>query len=860
MRKEILEYPLADGFIHHWLVAGPQAIPVEELQRFGNPPDREQIARLYTRAEVGIEGEPIEYGEYRIGGFKDRWRYVRTRPDHLVDLSAFHPAVNFLRAWAYAEINSPVEQEVTFNLTTNGPADLWVNDQPAHRQEHFHDRTPMPVRFRGRLKDGVNRLMVRIEAVAAGECAFSMALRLADFKAGADAEDKVVQIPSGAPSSKHRLKLENLFEDSHIRQDVYARNDEIVVYLPEGKVAATPFVIRLQHPGGPIFAEANRDGTLTEPVQSLGFPFQSPEGSYQLRFMPSPKEFYESNFRISRLRDLYAATNTYSTQPYGTYAERRSECLKDAARRKNNLFGEIAKMEEGRWKDIEEKVVQKAIEDVKARSAGSDIQLCGLLGMLFRYADNNRFPAALRGSIEESVLGFRYWEDEPGSDAMDFRGESRSILFHSCEILAGQLCLKRAFTNANRPGEWHLEKGGRLALEWLQKRAAGGFEEWDSHTGFAEDVLALSTLTSLAENPQIMEMAALMLDKLFFTIAVNSFQGVFGSTHGSTLASQVKTGYREATSGITRLLWGMGIFNEHTFGTVGLACSSYELPPVIAAVAADRSDEMWSKEQHTGGGKAGTVVNKMTFKTPDTMLCSAQDWRPGQKGGREHIWQATLGPMATVFTSHPSCAYEGNGRSPNYWLGNAVLPRVAQWKDMLIAIYQFADDDWMGFTHAYFPVHGMDEHEIRDGWALGRVGDGYIALAAARGLDFKTSGDSAYRELRSPGTPNIWLCQMGRAARDGNFHGFIGKVLALPVQFDGAQVEITGLRGDHLSFGWDYPLLVNGKEQPLGGFKHFDNPYCTCELDAPEMEIHHGENILRLHFEENPEEETHSQA
>ena len=26
------------------------------------------------------------------------------------------------------------------------------------------------------------------------------------------------------------------------------------------------------------------------------------------------------------------------------------------------------------------------------------------------------------------------------------------------------------------------------------------------------------------------------------------------------------------------------------------------------------------------------------------MLCSAQDYRPGQAGLQEHIWQATMGP------------------------------------------------------------------------------------------------------------------------------------------------------------------------------------------------------------------------
>jgi hypothetical protein len=480
--------------------------------------------------------------------------------------------------------------------------------------------------------------------------------------------------------------------------------------------------------------------------------------------------------------------------------------------------------------------------------------------VLYRYADNEKVPVDLRQPLEECVVNFKYWHDEPGSDAMCYTTENHSILFHTCEVLAGQLYPERTFTNGNQPGKWHTEKGERLALEWLQNRASTGFKEWDSNTYFEEDTLALCTLADLAENPQVYELAALVLDKMFFTVAVNSFKGVFGSTHGRSYTPNIKTGYREGTSGISRLLWGMGIFNEKILGSVSLACSSYELPPVISAIATDQPEALWSREQHTGdeqdflnSGSRGTGVNKVTYKTQDAMLCSAQDWHPGEPGYQQHIWQATLSPEVTIFTSHPPCAAEDNSHRPNYWHGNVTVPRVAQWKDALIAIYNFAEDDWMGFTHAYFPVHGMEAYEIRDRWAFGQVGNGYVALAAANGLDFQKRGDNAFRDLRSPGTPNIWLCQMGRADLDGSFQEFIEKVLALPVQFESLHVGLTTLRGEQLSFGWQDPLLVNGEMQPLSGFNHYDSPYCTCAFDAPVMEIHHAGETLRLHFKEGSE-------
>lgn len=861
MEIRTLEYPLVDGYIHNWIVAGPQAVEVKDLECFTGPDWKMQIAKQYYQAESGLDQGtlPVEYTKVKAGDYTGEWNYVRTKDDHFVDISAFYHLTHYLRAWAYTEIASPFEQEITFTLTTNGPADLWINNQHVHRQEHFYHQAPNRVKFTGRLNTGANRLLVRFEEVAARECPFSMALHMEGFQAEAGKEEKVVRIPTGAPNLIKRLKLEYLFEASYLKQDVFSREESITIYLPEGPALLNEFNVRLQNLQAQIYADAFHLPDKTDPVLPLVRPFEIPEGNYQIMMMPDPRTYYESGIRIIRKYDLYAASHKFSTQPYGTYEERRREALLEAARREDNLFAEIAKMELGYWRDVDPTVVMMAIDGINQRRDCSDFSLCGLLGMLYRYGDKPQFPAELKEPLKACILSFKYWDDEPGSDAMCYRTENHSILFHTCEVLAGQLYPEETFTNVNQPGRWHLEIGQQRALAWLENRAATGFKEWDSNTYFEEDTLALSTLASLANDSRVWEMAAVILDKMFFTMAINSYKGVFGSTHGRTYTPYIKTGFREGTGGIARLLWGMGIFNDRIMGTVSLACSSYELPPVIGTIATSLPEEMWNREQHTGdledfknSGSRGTGVNKVTYKTPDYMLCSAQDWHPGEKGYQQHIWQATLSPMATVFTTHPPCAAEDGSHRPNYWHGNETLPRVAQWKDVLLAVYNLPANDWMGFTHAYFPAHAFDKYEIRDNWAFAQVGDGYLALGAAGGLQFIQRGDNAYRDLRSYGTPNIWVCQMGRKALDGSFEDFVQKILNLPVKFDmseAAQVELTSLRGEELCFGWKGVLKVNGKTRKLSGFKHYDNPYCTTRLGDKFMDIKYGEDILRLNFD-----------
>jgi hypothetical protein len=201
-----------------------------------------------------------------------------------------------------------------------------------------------------------------------------------------------------------------------------------------------------------------------------------------------------------------------------------------------------------------------------------------------------------------------------------------------------------------------------------------------------------------------------------------------------------------------------------------------------------------------------------------------------------------------VFVNHPVTVHEENDLRPSFWSGNGVLPRVAQWKDTLIAVYHLPHDDWMRWTHAYFPIAAFDEFTIQEGWACGRKGDGYIALTAANGLHLIESGLSAYREIRSPGLHNVWLCQMGRRAEDGGFDVFVRNVLAYQPDFGDLSVNLRNIRGETLAFGWEGPLLLNGSAQSTTGFRHYDNPYCQVDLPAEEMIIQYQDQQMRLDF------------
>lgn len=847
MSISYVEYDLQEGFISNWLSAGPQIIPVETPPEVPLASRADAVADLFYTPKSGItflpvERGPLDKGKFRIGAYEGEWRYTRCRADHLVDHSATHPTLAFLRSWAYTHLISPTQQEVQFTVISQGPVDVWINKKPVCHTQTFTQQ-PMRTSIAANLVAGANKILVRFAGVAAPECALLLGLHVA-------AEGLKVRIPTLIPSISRRNELEMVNQGIYLDRDIYASGEQIILCWPEGAEKSAYQDMRLQTPGGRIYAMAEDVGKPGE-RQMLGNSATLAQGEYRALILPRAWEYYESNIRIAHELSLYVSgMSRYSEAPYGDLTDRRQEALTHAAYYEDDLYAGLARMGLGVWKSVEPRVFEAAASRVARREAGSELDLLALLGSQIRFGKKAGFPTALHEIVKNAALNFRYDPEEPGCDTLTFDRESRQIIFHACEILAGQLYPTLTFPNSGLTGKKHRQKGETLAVAWMKAHAARGFADWDSTTGYADILCALSYLIDLAKTESLWDLASVLMDKIFFSIALNSYKGVFGGSQGAASTPELKGGLLQATSGITRLMWGMGMFNNHLSAVVSLALmEKYELPPIIAEIAAILPAESWNREQ---SGASGQVVNKVSYRTPDYMLAAAQDYHPGVPGSREHIWQATLGPKAVIFTNHPGGSTDNDAHAPNFWLGNGSLPRVAQHQDTLFAIYNLPVDALIPFTHAYFPTIEFDEYLLHDNTAFARLGDGYIALTAARGLELVKTGPTAFRELRSAGSQNVWVCQMGRAALDGDFAAFQARILANPPRFDGLDVTCPAQNDDRLAFGWQAPLTLNGAPLLLAGYPHFDNPYTTAGFPCREMEIRTPDYLLRLKFDELP--------
>ncbi|MCP4132082.1 MAG: hypothetical protein GY754_13995 [bacterium] len=242
-------------------------------------------------------------------------------------------------------------------------------------------------------------------------------------------------------------------------------------------------------------------------------------------------------------------------------------------------------------------------------------------------------------------------------------------------------------------------------------------------------------------------------------------------------------------------------------------------------------------------------VNIYTYKTPDYILSSAQDYRKGYGGDQQHIWQASFGPETVCFTTHPGHKEDS---SAGYWIGSGTLPRVAQVKNLLIAVYRVSRmpglymSNKLFFTHAWFPKDSFDETVERDGWVFGRKGKGYIALYSQKGYRWQNEGDNKEREIIAPGRKNIWVCELGRETEYRTFERFIENIAGASLACKGQHLSYESPSQGRIEFGWSGALKQNGKIINLDEYPRYDNPYCTAEFPPREIVVKSAHHSLRL--------------
>jgi hypothetical protein len=221
------------------------------------------------------------------------------------------------------------------------------------------------------------------------------------------------------------------------------------------------------------------------------------------------------------------------------------------------------------------------------RQDTADFALAKVLRVLRLDRDAGALQDDMREQLEDAVLGFKYWIDEPGQDKMCYWTENHQVLYHSGELIAGQLFPEQVFVNNGMTGAEHVEHAKPYLMRWMERRMRYGFSEWHSNVYFNEDMPALLNLVDFAEDPDIRERARMVFDVMALDLATNYYKGLFATVHGRTYHSKFIDGLKDSTRDAAWLLFGLGERgSDHDFTASFLATGDYTPPPILEDFAA----------------------------------------------------------------------------------------------------------------------------------------------------------------------------------------------------------------------------------------------------------------------------------
>ncbi|KZL02429.1 MULTISPECIES: hypothetical protein [unclassified Pseudovibrio] len=754
---------------------------------------------------------------------------TRIQPSQSVlDFSGFWFCPTHLQRVLRCVVNAPTTRNYQFRVHTAGGVRVWVNGEPGFAFEPLVRNKPQESLETLALSEGANEIVVHLEDIAERDTVYSLEL----LYEGSEETDADLQVGLSATYDAEALREAEAFISS-------VQPDKL--YYSEGHV------------------ELQFEGSLPEDAQVHveTLPLLKPTLAGSMGTYTLPKG---ANRLVGpRVDDLAPATNlvrvTLFTQGLGVAREVGVVCLKDLEKgtgstleeRRNELLtssaqtGEshlshaLAKLHAGTDLDTAEKLLLEALSKISRREDCADF---AFLPLLWIWKDHawTKFSEQTWRRVRSTILGFRYWFDEPGNDAMWFWSENHTLCFHASQYLAGIMFPEDLFLCSGRQGQHQKQVGYERLLKWFETVERDGLAEWNSIPYYPIDFIGLTALYHLAQDADIRDRSKALMDSIFQMMALHTQSGLPAGTMGRCYDKDIFAGPASELATLCHFAWGNGFVSSGNFASTLVALSDYAPPEetsTYASVPEGRALETSYTQGHEHAGKLKLC------KTADAQLSTVVDHKTGQHGHQQHVQDVMLAgnPYARFWINHPGeTQVWGSGR-PSYWSGNGTLPRADQTGPVGLMIFNAAENE-TDFTHLYGPLHICDEHELTGNWLFARVKDGFTAFYTANGMEPLQTGCFAGVEFRSSGRRNAWVTVTGSAQIE-TFAEFKARLLTSSISWNletlSLSVEFNGQ--GNLSLNWEGELRVNGKQSvfenlspvPRIGLKRLDQSSLTQE-------------------------------
>ncbi|MFC0213695.1 hypothetical protein ACFFK0_14720 [Paenibacillus chartarius] len=785
-----------EGDINDWLIKG---FSIHE-----NPCRREFVEeRRASVPEFPLDGVPAVGESVSRWESSAEWEVYFPWGNPRVETSGFYYVPTHMLRYAYTTVVSPAAHRAVLNIKTCGGVALWVNGKLQADFTPFTRNIEQLHSVEVELQAGDNEFVVLHEDLAERDTLYHFTIEYT----GGEAIQLKLPLPAllNAEEASH---MERALTGAYLTKDSFA-DEDIVLQFTESFERDVEFVInystfifgygktirRVLPKGSKELVIGHTRDFGTEYKQ---FEFQTVAGGIPFKKVYG-LEMWNRKFEIE-------------DAPGRTVAERKRIALECVAEKGNaDIHTAIAKLKTGGDPETTRKLIEVGLAGIRERRDCADFYLISLFRFWRDYRDSGLFADDFWDEIKETMLGFRYWIDEPGDDVMWFFSENHALLFHSCQLLAGQLFPADLFTNSGERGEQRRAKAEAQLHGWFERFFEEGLAEWNSNAYIPIDILGLVNLYDLAWDAGLREKAGKAMDLLYAYMTAEAHNGILATTFGRSYEKELIGNHGAGTTSLMWVAYGVGNVNNTTFH-VSLYLSDYEPPASYGELQrlGSREAVTYRLEQ----GKDG-YAKLYHYRTAAYALGSIDSFRPGLRGYQEHIAHLVLSSEAQVWINHPGELYPYGAGRPSFWAGNGYLPKAAQHRGLAVLLYDIGSDHDADYTHAYFPLHAFDRTEQRGNWYFGEANGAYAAVYAENGLTMTEQGALRARELVSAGRRNVWLLRGGDATEFASFEDFVQQLADADVQVLNADgppaVTVADPVYGSVKLGWNEPLAVGGE-------------------------------------------------
>ncbi len=470
-----------EGFVQHYLVSGPLAVPFSRPER-----DRNQLRYEAWLRSVIAEHAPVKDAEAFSASAKENsrlglpWRFQGGRDTAFVNLSEFYATMQRVVFDAATALAVPRDMDVSAVLWSYAAVDVYCGGKrvggiaapvykPIARQE-----ITLP------LKAGKNVVYLACETLGVRDTRSVAGLQILSGR-----EEIGVTLPDEAMAEAAAPALEFV---------------ESARLLPDALVFSRPA------PKDTVWAWFHEEPDYAK----QGLPLQWHQAAGETRAALPPGETglrlqtRAGGCVISRDLERTEQIRPRTLSPVPSYEENLRAIYRRIADVESlNRGGEfgfpianmLARKYLGDDSRDDEKNMRDMLELIERRVDCADFLVCGLV----RYLKNYPVDPRTAERVKHALTHFRYWMDQDGFDGMCFWSENHSLMFYAGAMQAGELYPDEYFPLANRTGKELRAWGRGKVLDWLDDVEAHGFEEFLSTVYTCVTFAALINVVNFVE-------------------------------------------------------------------------------------------------------------------------------------------------------------------------------------------------------------------------------------------------------------------------------------------------------------------------------------------------------------------------